>query len=74
MVLLHQYLLLETMVIHDKIKMIKTKQIKTCRLDTLIRKNDIKIDDYNFWVIDLQGSELLALQGLELYYKNVSLC
>jgi len=49
--------------IHNKIKMIKTKQIKTCRLDTLIRKNDIEIDDYNFWVIDLQGSELLALQG-----------
>ena len=32
-------------------------------LDTLFSANQIDVQDYDFWVIDLQGSEKLALEG-----------
>ena len=33
------------------------------RLDTLLRANRIAAADFNFWMVDLQGAELIALQG-----------
>lgn len=33
------------------------------RLDTLMQGNGIDAAKYDFWVVDLQGAELLALQG-----------
>ena len=32
-------------------------------LDTLLQGNDIAVENHDFWVVDLQGSELLALEG-----------
>ena len=49
--------------IHKNIKMVKTINLKTIKFDTVIKNNKININEYNFWTIDLQGSELLALEG-----------
>ena len=35
------------------------------RLDTILENNNISPIDYDHWVIDLQGAELLALKGAE---------
>ena len=44
-------------------KMIKTIKLKSIKLDTLFEKNNINPRNYNHWVLDLQGAELLALKG-----------
>ena len=51
--------------------MLKTINLKTLKFDTLIKKNDINIADYNHWILDLQGAELLALKGSE---KSLEFC
>ena len=35
------------------------------KLDTIIKNNGINIQEYDHWIIDLQGAELLALKGAE---------
>ena len=32
--------------------------------------NNIEISQYNFWIVDLQGAELLALKGAEKSLKS----
>ena len=44
-------------------KFIKTKKIKSYSLDTFIKLEKININDFNYWVIDVQGAELLVLNG-----------
>ena len=41
----------------DKIKLHSTT------IDYLVNKNSVNIEEYDHWVVDLQGSELLALKG-----------
>ena len=38
-------------------------KLKTSKLDTIIKQEQIDANKYNFWVVDLQGAELLALKG-----------
>ena len=45
------------------LRTIEKKLLKTITLDSLLKKNNIESKDYDYWVIDLQGSELLALKG-----------
>ena len=45
------------------LKMINKKKLKTTTLDSLLNKNLIDPKEYNFWIIDLQGAEFLALEG-----------
>jgi uncharacterized radical SAM superfamily Fe-S cluster-containing enzyme len=45
-------------------------RLKTITIDTLIKLNLVDIITYNHWVIDLQGAELLALQGAEQALKT----
>jgi len=47
----------------QNIKMNEKKLLHTITLDSLLKKNNISPEDYNFWVMDLQGAELLALNG-----------
>ena len=47
----------------QNLKMENKINIKSQKFDSIIEKEKIEISDYNFWVIDLQGSELLALKG-----------
>ncbi len=46
-----------------KLAMEGSVTLSTIRLDTLMYRNDIDVADYDFWIVDLQGAELLALQG-----------
>ncbi len=52
------------------IKMIKQIKLNTKKLDTFFEENKIKNKDYDFWVMDLQGSELRALMGAKNSLKN----
>ena len=56
--------------IHEKIKMTDVMKLKTNTLDTIIKKEQINVDKYNFWVVDLQGAELLALKGANEMIKS----
>tara|TARA_B110000483_G_scaffold120873_1_gene145880 strand:+ start:23 stop:733 length:711 start_codon:yes stop_codon:yes gene_type:complete len=56
--------------IHEKIKMTDIMKLKSIRLDTIIKKEQINVEKYNFWVVDLQGAELLALKGAEESIKS----
>ena len=51
-------------------KMIKTLKLKSTKLDTLLENNNINTKDFDHWIIDLQGAELLALKGGENSLKN----
>lgn len=54
---------------HPEVKFIDSINLTTKRLDTLIDEFALEITDYNFLNMDLQGAELLALQGLGDYLK-----
>lgn len=53
-----------------KYRMTKKLNLKTTKLDTILKKNNISASDYNHWIIDLQGGELLALKGAENSLKS----
>lgn len=46
-----------------KLAMVDSITLPMLRLDTLLQGNGIDAQQYDFWVVDLQGAELLALQG-----------
>jgi FkbM family methyltransferase len=45
---------------------------KTIRLDTFFEKNSIDPTKYDFWNLDIQGTELNALKSAEKYLKHVN--
>lgn len=47
------------------LQMVDQMILPTMKLDTLFSSNAVVAADYDFWVVDLQGAELLALQGAE---------
>jgi FkbM family methyltransferase len=52
-------------------QMIDTLNLKSKKLDTLFTKEKIDPKNYNHWILDLQGAELLALKGAE---KSLESC
>ena len=56
---------------HPHITMVGSKQLKTTRLDTFIKKNNIPIEKLNFMNIDIQGKELDALKSMDNYIQHV---
>lgn len=48
---------------HPHIHVIDTMHLKTKTIDTFMAENNFDMKDYNFMNIDLQGAELMALQG-----------
>ena len=48
-----------------KLEMKKKILLMMNKLDTIIKNYEINIREYDHWVLDLQGSELLALKGAE---------
>lgn len=48
-----------------KLKMVNSIKLKSKKFDTLIKEYSIDISNYDFWVLDLQGSELMALHGAQ---------
>ena len=55
----------------NKLKVDKKLNLKMSKLDTILKKNNISASNYNHWIIDLQGGELLALKGAE---NSLKLC
>ena len=49
----------------QKLEMKNEIILEMSKLDTFVKKNNIDISSYNHWIVDLQGSELLALKGAE---------
>jgi FkbM family methyltransferase len=52
-------------------QMIDTLNLKSKKLDTLFTEEKINPKQYNHWILDLQGAELLALKGAE---KSLESC
>jgi FkbM family methyltransferase len=48
-----------------KLHMKKKIRLKMFTLDTILKKNNISPENYNHWIVDLQGSELLFFKGAE---------
>ena len=48
---------------HSNIHWIHHLQQKTITIDTFFEKNNLDPSMYNFWNMDIQGAEYLALQG-----------
>lgn len=54
----------------QKLDMIDSITLPTIRLDTLLLENGISFSNYDYWVVDLQGSELLGLKGTGDFLKH----
>ena len=48
------------------------QQQKTIRLDTFFETNKLDPSNYDFWNLDIQGTELRALKSAEKYLKHVN--
>lgn len=56
---------------HPHIFVSETIEVKTIRMDTLLGRNNISLDNYDFLNIDIQGAELLALKGFGDLLNNI---
>ena len=57
------------------LQMKKNISLPMKKLDTILEDQNISADEYDHWIIDLQGAELLALKGSEnslQYCKSMS--
>ena len=48
---------------HPQIHVVEKRNIKTITLETFFKNNSINPTKYNFWNLDIQGAELMALKG-----------
>lgn len=48
---------------HPHVNYVKTVELKTTTLNTFIKDKGVHAERLNFWNFDIQGAELLALQG-----------
>lgn len=51
-------------------KMINSINLKSITLDTLLKNENIQPKNFNHWVLDLQGAELLVLKGSKESLKD----
>jgi FkbM family methyltransferase len=58
---------------HNWVYYTKSVELQTITIDTFLEKNSIDPTKLTFWNLDIQGAELLALQGAEkaLEYPNI---
>ena len=56
---------------HPEVHFIGSIELKTVTIDTFVRRNNLAMSKYNFWNLDIQGAELLALRGGLTSIKNV---
>jgi len=54
----------------SRLKMINKIKLKMTKLDTLLHQNNINANNFNHWVMDLQGAELLTLKGADKSIKS----
>ena len=58
---------------HPDVNFVNHVDQKSVTVDTFFNRNDIDSKKYNFWNIDIQGAELLALKGGSESLKNVDM-
>ena len=56
---------------HPQVYVVDKIKMKTKKLDSIFKLNEIKFEDYDFINIDIQGAELLALKGFEEGLKHI---
>lgn len=56
---------------HPQVKMVDKKIMKTSRLETVIERKYIDMEEVNFICLDIQGVELRALKSMEKYLQNI---
>lgn len=56
---------------HPHVFEIERIKVKTKRLDTLVKEENIDLSYFNFLNIDIQGAELLALKGAQDTLKHI---
>ena len=56
---------------HPFVKLVDKVKMKTSRMDSVIVKNAIAMENVNFINLDIQGVELHALKSMESYLKNI---
>lgn len=56
---------------HPQVKIVDKIKLKTSRMDSVIEKNNINMQNVNFVNLDIQGVELHALKSMEKYLKNI---
>ena len=56
---------------HPHVKVVETKTLKTNRMDTIIEKYNIPVENLNFINLDIQGVELRALKSMEKYLHHI---
>ena len=49
---------------HPQVKYIDSVKVKSKRIDTILRDNEISVSKYDFLNLDIQGAELMALKGM----------
>jgi len=57
--------------IHPSIEVVEIIKMKTTTIQTLYKENNINPLDYNTLVMDIQGAELLALEGMGNDLNNI---
>jgi len=50
---------------HPWVEYVKHTSMQTVTVDTFFKRNNLDASQYNFWNLDIQGAELLALKGAE---------
>jgi FkbM family methyltransferase len=56
---------------HPEVVYVNKIQVKSITIDTFFKRNNIDASKYNFWNIDIQGAELMALKGSVDSIENV---
>lgn len=56
---------------HPHVEFIETRKMLTTRVDSLLERNDILPEEFDFVNLDIQGVELQALKGFGKYLENV---
>lgn len=57
---------------HPDVDFVKTIELETSRLDTILNARGFDISAYDFWNLDLQSAELLALKGAGSLLEKVN--
>lgn len=56
---------------HPHVYVSETKEQKTTTIETIFQENGLDGSIYNFWNMDIQGAELMAIKGAGDLIKNV---
>jgi FkbM family methyltransferase len=56
---------------HPHVDLVESRKMTTTRVDSLLEKNEINPEEFDFVNLDIQGVELQALKGFGKYLDNI---